>query len=91
MTAAPWNMACHSLLLWLSRERWSLRGECSGKALDALLDHGLAKVLFVGKHADGSSDGITLTAMGWAQVARIQERHRWTQSSFEVANEHKHT
>ena len=76
MSTAAWDMTCHNLLLWLSREDWSLRGECSGQALDALLDHGLAKVLFVGKHADGSGDGITLTEMGWAQVARIQERHR---------------
>lgn len=71
---APWDMNCQALLLWLSREEWSLRGECDGAVLNKLIDQGLAKVLFPA--SSRSSEGIALTEMGWAQVARIQERAR---------------
>lgn len=78
MLAPRWDMPCQKLLLALSNERWVLRRECidNGRALDCLLELGMAKVMFTGKQGDGSDDGITLTEMGWAQVARIQERNR---------------
>lgn len=70
-----WDAACHAMLLWLSRERWSLRHECvPASALATLIEAGFAEVLFEAK--EEGNDGIALTAMGWARVARVQERER---------------
>jgi len=67
----------HLVLLWLSREEWTPRRELGDpKAVDVLIEKGFAKVLFHGRHCDSGGDGITLTEMGWQEVARIQERLR---------------
>lgn len=65
------------VLLWLSREEWTPRRELGdGKTVDTLIKLGWAEVMFRGRHNDEGGDGITLTALGWQEVARIQERLR---------------
>lgn len=57
-------------LLWLSRQEWSWRSECDERTVVSLIHDGLVKV------RSRSPARIALSAMGWAAVARIQERNR---------------
>ena len=67
----------HLVLLWLSREKWTPRRELGPPgAVDELIERGYAEKLFDGRHGDSGGDGIQLTALGWQEVARIQERLR---------------
>ena len=67
----------HLVLLWLSREEWTPRRELGPPGtVDELIERGYARVLFHGRHGDAAGDGITLTELGWQEVARIQERLR---------------
>ncbi len=67
----------HLVLLWLSREEWTPRRELGPPdALGELIERGYAEVKFNGRHGDSGGDGIQLTALGWQEVARIQERLR---------------
>jgi len=67
----------HAVVLWLSREEWTPRRELGPPdVVEKLIKRGYAKVLFNGRHGDTGGDGITLTELGWQEVARIQERLR---------------
>jgi hypothetical protein len=53
----------HFLLDWLAKEDHSAYGECRGRALDRLLDAGLARTVHVDDH-DINYNRVALTAMG---------------------------
>jgi hypothetical protein len=66
----------HAVVLLLSLGEWTPRRELPPEIVDTLIGKGFAKVMFKGRHGDDGGDGITLTATGWQEVARIQERLR---------------
>ena len=59
------------LLDWLSKEDWSLLGECKGPQLDKLVVLGLAEINDVAV-PPGREDwrGVRLTEAGWQEVRR---------------------
>jgi hypothetical protein len=62
------DMVSQMLLLWLARKDRGLpRGKCNELALSKLMADGLVKE---------RPARVCLTAMGWSEVARIQERMR---------------
>jgi len=67
----------HLVLLWLSREEWTPRGELGDpEAVEILIAKGYAKISHHGRFGKTDEDGISLTELGWQEVARIQERLR---------------
>lgn len=72
MRSDPWTMHEFGLLLELSRQDWTPAAECDAGSLAVLQFHGLTRVLFI----QGGIEAITLTELGWAEVARIQEKFR---------------
>lgn len=70
--ASGMGMHAFGLLLWLSRQEWTSAAECQAEPLERLRRQGLARTLF---QQDGI-EAITLTELGWAEVARVQERLR---------------
>lgn len=66
------DLHAYGLLLWLSRQEWTPAEECHAEALERLRSWGLAHTMF----RQSGVEAITLTAMGWAEVARIQEKLR---------------
>lgn len=61
-----------NLLLRLSLQTWTPASDCDSAALTELKGQGLARVMFT----QAGVDGIELTTLGWAEVARVQERVR---------------
>jgi hypothetical protein len=67
----------HLVLLWLSREEWTPRCELGPPGtVDELIRRGYAKLSHHGRFGKTDEDGISLTELGWQEVARIQERLR---------------
>lgn len=60
-----------ALLKWLSKDVYSLLGECQGKALDHLVDFGLATVTLPPPHRDRGYGSVRLTPAGEALAAQI--------------------
>lgn len=67
---APWDKSQADLLLWLSKEDTSLRGECDGPSLDAVVDAGFAHI--ISGPLDKDYDRVALTEAGWARVAELK-------------------
>ena len=75
------------LLLWLAQEDFSQYGECHGRALDALVEKGLAQVhgpgehqVFVAQDHDGTKGmmfrAVSLTPRGVAEARIVREAER---------------
>jgi hypothetical protein len=72
ITLGELDQAQRALLKWLSKDVYSLLGECEGQALDHLVDFGLATVTLPPPHRDRGFGSVRLTPAGEALAARIE-------------------